>query len=45
VPLADAEPCPISLCTREGEQSALIAALRRANRVVRESSRSAPSGS
>lgn len=36
VPVVDVEPCPISLCTRDDEQSALVTALRRAVRAVRE---------
>lgn len=34
VPVTDAEPCPISLCTRSDDQSPLVATLRRAVRVV-----------
>ncbi|MEU5847925.1 LysR family transcriptional regulator [Saccharopolyspora shandongensis] len=30
VPVTDVEPCPISLCTRASDRSALVAALRRA---------------
>lgn len=36
VPVTDAEPCPISLCTRTDDPSTLVGALRRAVRVVRE---------
>ncbi|TKG61848.1 LysR family transcriptional regulator [Prauserella endophytica] len=36
IPVTDVEPCPISLCTRDEEQSALIAALRRTTHAVRE---------
>lgn len=35
-PVADAEPCPISLCTRADDASPLVAALRRAVRAVRD---------
>ncbi|MBK1786622.1 LysR family transcriptional regulator [Prauserella cavernicola] len=37
VPVVDVTACPISLCTRDGEQSALVAALRRTVRTIRES--------
>ncbi|MDD7922310.1 LysR family substrate-binding domain-containing protein [Actinomycetospora chibensis] len=39
LPLTDVEPCPISLCTRAGDPSALIASLRRAVQVVRGETR------
>ncbi|WP_224387677.1 LysR family transcriptional regulator [Pseudonocardia sp. ICBG1293] len=35
VPVADVDPCPISLCTRSGDRSGLVEALRRAVRAVR----------
>lgn len=38
IPVVDIEPCPISLCTLDGEQSALVAALRRTVRAVRDAS-------
>jgi DNA-binding transcriptional LysR family regulator len=44
VPLTDAEPCPISLCTRRDDPSPLVAALRRAVRAVREGAAPLPSG-
>lgn len=34
LPIADVEPCPISLCTQVDDRSPLVAALRRAVRVV-----------
>ncbi len=37
LPVTDAEPCPISLCTRIDDPSPIVATLRRAVRVVRES--------
>jgi DNA-binding transcriptional LysR family regulator len=36
LPITDAEPCPISLCTRVEDTSPLVAALRRAVHAVRE---------
>ncbi|WP_300008202.1 LysR family substrate-binding domain-containing protein [Pseudonocardia sp.] len=36
VPIADAEPCPISLCTRIGDRSSLVTALRRAVQRIRD---------
>ncbi|MEU6697598.1 LysR family transcriptional regulator [Pseudonocardia sp. NPDC046786] len=36
VPVLDVDPCPISLCTLDGEQSTLVAALRRATRAVQD---------
>ncbi|GAA3237311.1 LysR substrate-binding domain-containing protein [Pseudonocardia petroleophila] len=39
VPVTDAEPCPISLCTRSDDRSALVGALRRAVRAVRDDTR------
>lgn len=36
VPLVGVTPCPISLCTRDGEASAAVTALRRATRAVRD---------
>ncbi|MCO7192513.1 LysR family transcriptional regulator [Pseudonocardia sp. McavD-2-B] len=35
VPIADVEPCPISLCTRSADRSPLVEALRRAVHAVR----------
>lgn len=35
VPIADVEPCPISLCTRTDDPSPLVAALRAAVRAFR----------
>lgn len=36
LPIVDAEPCPISLCTRTDDPSPLVSALRRAVHAVRE---------
>ncbi|GAA4882827.1 LysR family transcriptional regulator [Pseudonocardia benzenivorans] len=35
VPVSDVEPCPLSLCTRTADRSALVAALRQALRAIR----------
>ncbi|MBN9111911.1 MAG: LysR family transcriptional regulator [Pseudonocardia sp.] len=35
VPVADVEPCPVSLCTRAADRSKLVTALRRALRTIR----------